>query len=145
MSDTNTSGKNCSNFRVLFDRIADGDKSIDLAERNLHEAHGSSCTSCQIWKSQTMEVMDMTAVMPKFDVSEALTQRILNSVETEKTKVLSLERLPAAPLGIIAAIAVIMLLPAEGLQGALAWSVGVVGLVLLQVLLKSASATESVG
>ncbi len=87
----------------------------------------------------------MTAVMPKFDVSEALTQRILNSVETEKTKVLSLERLPAAPLGIIAAIAVIMLLPAEGLQGALAWSVGVVGLVLLQVLLKSASATESVG
>lgn len=145
MSDTKTSGNSCNEFRKLFDRIADGDQSVGPAARKAHDEHVADCSSCQSWKAQTLQIIDMSSALPSFDVSEALTQRILNSVETERKKSISLERLPAAPLCVMAATAIVLLLPAEGLQGALSWSAGILGLLLLQILLRSASAQESLG
>lgn len=145
MSEIDKSGKDCAEFRVLFDRLADGDKSVSSDERKRYEAHDGSCKSCEAWQRQSKDLMDMMAAMPQFDVSEALTQRILSSVETEKGKVISLESLPAMPLGIVAAAAVILLFPVDGVQGALSWMAAAAGLVLLQVLVKTTSASEVTG
>jgi hypothetical protein len=145
MSDTNKSGINCADFRALFDRIADGDKGVNSTELNAYEGHKDHCAACRSWKAQTVDLMDLASGLPNFDVSEALTQRILTSVENEQRKVVSLEHLPAAPLCIVAAVTLILLLPVEGLQGALSWFVSLMGLGLLQALLKSASVSESPG
>jgi hypothetical protein len=145
MSDTNKSGINCADYRALFNRIADGDKSVSSTEKNAYEGHVDHCAGCRSWKAQTVDLMDLASGLPNFDVSEALTQRILTSVDSERSKIVSLEHLPAAPLCIIAAVTMILLLPVEGPQGALSWFVSLMGLGLLQALLKSASTTESPG
>lgn len=145
MSEIDNFGNDCAEFRVLFDRLADGDKGITSGEKKRYADHDGSCKSCAAWQRQSKDIMDMMAAMPQFDVSEALTQRILTSVETEKGKVVSLESLPAMPLGIVAVASVILLFPVDGVQGALSWMAAAAGLVLLQVLVTSTSASEMPG
>ena len=145
MNEANKFGKDCADSRALYDRLADGDKSVSSEQIKLHNEHTASCKPCQVWQSQILALSDMASALPQFDVAEALTQRILSSVETEKAKIISLERLPAMPLGVVAAVVVVLLLPTEGLQGAFSWSAGVMGLLLLQALLKSANASEMPG
>lgn len=144
MTDTNTSGINCNQFRELFDSQVDGNRNLEPSTEKMYKQHEESCKACHTWKSQTVEIIGMSANLPMFDVSEALTQRILASVETEKAKVISFQGLPAGPLCAATALAVVLLLP-EGLQGTLSWAAGLIGLALLQLLLNSASASESVG
>lgn len=51
------------------------------------KVHLENCISCQTWRSQTDQIIDMTRTLPQFNVSENLTQSILEQVSVvEKTQ-----------------------------------------------------------
>lgn len=145
MSDIENSGKNCAEFRALADRLADGEAGLTVAQKEYCQEHVKVCKACRAWQYQTREIVDMVSMMPQFDVSEALTQRILSSVERERGVKSALEALPAMPLGIVAGFSFILLLPMDGIQGAFSWTAAIAGLVLFQVLLKSTASSEAAG
>lgn len=91
-----TNGIRCNRVRELLADILDDttESTSSALSRSTIEVDGEpinvhleNCIACQIWKTQTDQIIDMTRTLPQFDVSENLTQSILTQVSAaEKTQ-----------------------------------------------------------
>jgi len=132
------SENSCAEFRSLF---SDDEVSSSLAaeQRLLLNTHQNSCAACDSWCKQHADLIQLAETLPQFDVSEGLTQRILDSVGKQATPGLETSLLP---IGLVAAVAAFVLVPVDSLQGLYGWGAGILGLWALQLLMKSASTSE---
>lgn len=131
----------CRQFRLAFDGLAAGVETGDAFGSDLRETHALECPSCAAWKSQTEQLLDLTACMAQFDVSEALTQKILSSVESDRRVSGAFDRAPWLPLGAFGTLA-LALACSESVEGVTAWLAGMLGLALLELLLSSSTKVE---
>lgn len=129
---------NCVEYRDLFAALESGN-AINEIDETTAKTHLSTCADCAAFKQQHEFIAEAAANMPMFDVSESLTQKILQSVDVKAARVdLFL------PLGITAGLVFLMLSPSDSLNGWIAWGAGGLGLCALQFLVKSADAGEQV-
>ena len=132
----------CNKFADLFKRM-DGGMSLSSQEQSSFDAHKLDCKPCSIWLSQHNQISDMAMSMPQFDVSEGLTQKILDSVHTEKTPGLGLET-SLMPLSLATAAVFLVLIPFDSWQSVYGWGAGIAGLFALQLLMNAANKQEQV-
>lgn len=124
----------CLNLRRLADEPENG--------AQFHK-HMESCDACKQWHVQNQEIVSMVGVLPQFDVSEALTQNILTAVaEQPRKRVVPTNLL--TPVALVAAAVCCTVLPIDSLEGFLACGVGMIGLYVVYLLVKSAPAEEVV-
>jgi len=116
----------CTKYRLDFDRLQIADP-----------AHEAQCSSCRVWTAQTQSILDVAAAMPQFDVSEALTQRILESVEAEAKRP-RVEFGLLLPAAFAAGVALFTMAPVESVEGMLSWAIGLAGVVLLKAIVEMA-------
>ena len=129
----------CDSFRDYYARRESG-HSISENENMRSSEHVETCISCSAFAKQHETIIETMASLPQFDVSEKLTQSILQSVYLSQPKKADL----LLPIGAAAGVVFFALLPFDSIQGWLSWGVGLIGLCGLQVLLKSAERTESI-
>jgi hypothetical protein len=129
----------CNSFRDLYARKELGG-TISDADSARGSEHVSTCVACSSYAKQHEMIIHTMSSLPQFDVSEKLTQSILQAVQVEgqsRTTDLLL------PIGSAAALVFFALVPFDSIQGWLSWGMGLIGLCGLQVLLKSAERSES--
>lgn len=128
----------CKTFRHLFEMEESGD-SLSREKTDLMSEHESNCKACAGLRKQHRQIIEMAANFPQFDISEGLTQRILESLDKESSPGL---RTSFLPIGIATTVAVVMLVPFDSVQSLLGWGAGLLGLVSLEVLMKTANTRE---
>ncbi len=133
----------CDKVRQLLMELVDSesmgiahDQSGTLVDGEPAMQHVENCSSCQVWKSQTTDIVNVARVLPQFDVSESLTQSILRSVEKESK--VSQHRL----VWVVYAAAVSLFLftmlfvdAYESVWGIGSWVVGLATMVVLKMLI----------
>lgn len=129
---------NCSSYRDYYTRRESG-AVIGEHENTEGKKHIENCVSCNAFAKQHETIIESMSSFPQFDVSEKLTQNILQAIQATPAKTGDL----LLPIGMAAAVVFFALLPFDSLQGWLSWGMGLVGLCGLQALLKSAERTES--
>jgi len=132
--------EDCKNYKAKYDDLRGG--ALGSGEELQMNAHHEQCASCQAWRAQTDKLIDMSAAIPQFDVSEALTQRILVSVDAEHRKP-ALESGYLIPLAVVAAAMSLTVLPLDSIDGLFSWAIGLAGLFVLKAIV-SASPAETV-
>jgi anti-sigma factor RsiW len=118
----------------------DADESAGVA---IFQAHMAGCDACKRWHRENEEMSAMVSSMPQFDVSEALTQKIMNSVEAQPKR--HLVSSLWVPLSVVAVAASVTVVPLDTLEGLLSTALGGVGLYAVYLLIKGAPAEEMVG
>ncbi|HEY9719627.1 MAG TPA: hypothetical protein V6C69_19265 [Trichormus sp.] len=123
----------CRNARLYFDaRLAEDEPDCDGGPelRQKIEQHLTECTECLSWQRQTTELAAVASQMPQFDVSEALTQRILNDAAMQQSKKGSIIATVAGVLVALCALAVLQVIDqCESTTGILSWCLGMVTMV----------------
>ncbi len=130
------SSHECKSFRSAIEaKLDSGGRLAELVKLSEHRLLLNSCASCADWCRQTNDLLSAAAVLPQFDVSEALTQRILSAVQAERQSSVTAKEivLTAAVLGL--AVAFVALESFESISGLLAWFAGVAAVAVLKVLL----------
>lgn len=100
------------------------------------QQHVENCSSCQIWKNQTMEMVSVARSLPQFDVSEALTQSILRQVEQEDS--VKQQRLAWVVYAATASLFLFVMLfvdAYESVWGVGSWIVGLATMIGLKMLI----------
>lgn len=128
----------CQSFRTLFEKLEFAD-SLTEQENLAYEQHFANCSACSSWSKQHSAILELSAAMPQFDVSEGLTQRIISSLEKSSTPAVETSLLP---LCLLAVLAFLVLVPFDSLQGICVWGLGVLGLILFQALIQAANTQE---
>lgn len=139
--------KDCEEFRLVACRVADDERDIEAGLLKLYNEHAGECKPCAAWKSHNDQIIELAVAMPQFDISEALTQKILSSVENEKQGIMPAIRslpstLPSLPLGVIGMFLMVVILPFDTVEGAMSWACGLAGLVALKLLVSTTNKTE---
>lgn len=129
---------NCNDYREYYAQRESGELTGENASLRASE-HVEKCSDCSAYLKQHEMLLQASANLPLFDVSEKLTQNILLSIETQQRKFDLL-----LPIGVATALIFFVLLPIDSLQGWLAWGLGLIGLAGLQQLLKSSDLSEMV-
>ena len=134
MEDQTQSGEECTRYRYAFDECRD---------EAWADEHKRGCQVCSAWTAQSVQIMDLAADMPQFDVSEALTQRILNAVELERA--VSPHRVPLyiCPSAILLAGLLLTAVPYETMDGLLSWVCGIGALGVVQFLVSTKSGEQA--
>lgn len=128
----------CNSFSELFEKQEIGLK-LNAQQQLDFDGHESSCASCSAMVRQHANIVEMASSLPQFDVSEGMTQKILDNVESQSTPGIETSLLP---IGIVAAVLYFLLLPYDSLQSILGWAASLVGLLGLQFLMNSANSQE---
>lgn len=139
---TDDTKNDCNEFADLFEK-KDGGQALSSQEQSAFDAHKTACKPCSIWLGQHEKISDMAMMMPQFDVSEGLTQKILDSVNTETTPGLGLGH-SLLPYGMAAAVFFFVLVPLDSWQSVFGWGAGLLGLFAFQVLMNTANTQEQV-
>lgn len=130
----------CLTFRKLYESGECG-HSLSASEQNSFDLHKSNCKSCSGFCLQHEEIAGCAGGLPQFDVSEGLTQRILDSIERQSTPRVETSILP---IGLAACVAFFVMVPFDSLQSLYGWGAGILGLFLLQLLMRTANSQEQV-
>ena len=128
----------CQQFKELFEQSESG-RELSCGEQAELAAHEKDCRGCLRWQQQHREIAALSAGLPQFDVSEGLTRKIMNSVEKQYTPGVQTSLLP---LGLAAGIGFVVMVPFDSVQSIFGWGVGIVGLMALQFLMKTANRQE---
>lgn len=135
MDDQIQLGEECKRYRQAFDECRD-DAWAD--------EHKRQCQPCCTWVTQSIQIVQLTAEMPQFDVPEALTQRILTAVELEKNVARTAMPIYVWPSAALIAGVMLTALPYESAEGLLSWGCGLMALVVVKFLVcGNKPATES--
>jgi hypothetical protein len=73
----------CNLFRLLILRKLDGERFSDSDSRQLKQ-HLQYCSSCCAFERTEHSILSFAISIPQFDVPEALTQKILVSINTQR-------------------------------------------------------------
>ncbi len=130
----------CASFARLFEK-QDSGYSLKESEEDFCKEHLAQCRACEIWQSEHRQISELAALMPQFDVSEGLTQKILDSVAKEATPKIETSLLP---LALSASAVFLVMLPFDSWQSVLGWGAGFLGMLLLQALMNTANSSEQV-
>ena len=130
----------CLTFRKMC-RLKQSAQVLTAPEQSHFDEHSHNCCSCSSWLTQHEQIAEMSRHLPQFDVSEGLTRNILDSIEKENTPGLDTSLLP---LGIVAAVIVLVMVPVDSFQSIYAWGSGILGLLALQFLMKTANTQEKI-
>ncbi len=93
--------------------------------------HKEACEGCRAWATQMSAIDDAVSAMPQFDVPEALTQRIMQSVESQPAGANSWLLLAALSLLSVAAFVYLGLYSLDSPQG---WIVSVISILSMAIL-----------
>jgi hypothetical protein len=137
--DARSTMENCKNYRLKYDDLRDG--ALESSEALELKAHRDQCAGCQAWQAQTESLMNMSSAMPQFDVSEALTQRIMASVEAESRRT-AVESGYLIPLAVVAAAMSLTVLPLDSVDGLFSWAIGLGGLFVLKAIVSVTPTAE---
>lgn len=130
----------CSTFAELFEKKEIG-LSLSAQEELSLSNHCNDCRSCQAMRNQHEQINQLASMMPQFDISEGLTQKILESVNTQTTPAVET---PLLPVALVAAVLFIIMVPFDSVQTLLGWAAGLLGMFALQGLMQTASTQEQV-
>ncbi len=130
----------CSCFLELFEKQEIG-LTLNSSQKAMFDQHSQECKSCLAILTQHSNIIEMASSLPQFDVSEGLTQKILEKVEKQSTPGIETSLLP---IGVFAAFLYFILLPFDSLQSVLGWGASLVGLFGLQMLMQSANSQETI-
>ncbi|HEY9784068.1 MAG TPA: hypothetical protein V6D17_01615 [Candidatus Obscuribacterales bacterium] len=112
----------CRDFRERFEgRLSPGNE-LSEGEIRVIEAHREECITCQQWASATEDLIAKVSSMPQFDVPEAVTQRIMQSVNAQPAYGDHLARVLFFVVG--ALVAFLVFESGESLAGLLSWAIG---------------------
>lgn len=128
----------CKTFLGLFEKVESGN-TLESEENTFMSQHEAECKACRSLKKQHLQITEMAASFPQFDISEGLTQKILQGIEKESSPGI---RTSFLPLGVATSLAVLLLVPFDSVQNLLGWGAGLLGLVSLQLLMKTANTRE---
>ena len=130
----------CSCFMELFEKQEIG-LPLNSNQKSMFDKHSQECKSCSAVLIQHSGILEIASSLPQFDVSEGLTQKILEKVEKQSTPGIETSLLP---IGIFAAFLYFILLPFDSLQSVLGWGASLIGLFCLQMLMQSANSQETI-
>jgi predicted anti-sigma-YlaC factor YlaD len=126
----------CRRLRSVFDDLGKGvGAARGQPDEQLILEHFAECADCRDWQSQTIDLVSQMSAMPQFDVSEALTQRILASVRDEESTRLSTAQMVSMAVATGVAVAFLCFDSLESAAGLASWLVGLSALFLLKPLL----------
>jgi hypothetical protein len=131
---------NCLTFKKLFEAWQCG-QTLSVSEQSRFDLHRQNCLSCSTWLSQHAEIAEMSRHLPQFDVSEGLTQKIMDSIEKQSLPGVQLSLLP---IGLASCLVFFVMVPFDSWQSLYGWGAGIMGLVALQLLMKTANKQEQV-
>lgn len=136
----------CDEVRELLMELVDSESmgiapdkaatEIALVDGEKASQHVENCSSCQTWKSQTIDILNVARALPQFDVSESLTQSILRSVETENKT--SQQRLAWVVYAAAVSLFLFLILfvdAYESVWGIGSWVVGLATMIVLKMLI----------
>ncbi len=117
---------------------------LDVSSKATVDEHLLGCLSCQTWAQQTESLVNVAAAMPQFDVSEALTQNIMVSIQSEVSSRKS------AKMPMMSAVATVLALTIlfysfsfDNVYGLISWTIGLASMYLLQRLICGGTAVET--
>ncbi len=143
-----TEANNCHDCKTLRSsletKLDSGAQLADLTSSSEIEKQLSSCASCRVWCEHTMDLIAAASVIPQFDVPEALTQRILVAVETERKASITVKEVVLTAIVLGLTVAFVALESFESVSGLLAWFAGVAAVAVLKVVLTAPSASGEV-
>jgi predicted anti-sigma-YlaC factor YlaD len=144
----NVNEDDCRNARLYFDaRLAEDEPECDGGPelRQKIEQHLTECAECLSWQRQTTELAAVASQLPQFDVSEALTQRILNDAAMQQSKKGSIIATVAGVLVALCALGVLQVVDqCESTTGLLSWLVGMVTMVAFAKFVSEPAAAATV-
>ena len=110
-------------------------KSTHEVDGELVSEHLKLCASCQSWQLQTEELVDMTRLLPQFDVSERLTQSILTQVAAvEKSRQQQLGWIVYATAVVLFVYVMLFVDAFESVWGIGSWMLGLATMIGLKLL-----------
>jgi hypothetical protein len=134
-------GDKCIEFRSLYDDGWLGSASDPL------RFHADNCAACQRWIAQVDDISRQVAVLPQFDVSEQLTQRILADVQAQgQGQALTPANLHYAllvPVVVACLVLTCTVAPVDTLEGTLSTLLALVALAGINLLFRTARVEES--
>src|SRR5262249_47119674 len=99
------------------------------------EARRKSCQPCAHWQRQVQDIVAAARATAQFDVSEALTQRILSAVEHERHwKAASAAQVGSMLVLLAAGAGVFVVDSMESLSGLGSWCVGLAVMFVIQTI-----------
>lgn len=126
----------CQSLRQLLDRKLSHEGALTEAESQNVDLHLTACSPCRDWSRQAQAIVEVARDMPQFDVSEALTQRILTSVEAESIYGRAYVNMLAPSLVLLAVMVLFFYVESgESLEGMLSWAIGLGLMAALKLLL----------
>lgn len=137
--DTN---KNCLEYRTNHDELIRGALSIDSVGRL--KDHESSCDGCHQWVLRTGELTSLSADMPQFDVSEKLTQSILQAVESQRKVSVTGQYGLLIPVAAICVTGLLAVFPMETVEGMISTAIGLAGVLLVKMVISGAKTEDLV-
>ncbi len=134
-----STGNECERARLLVDRRLDeGIEALTPDQAADLDAHLNGCPPCLLRQAQMREIVAAAKAAPQFDVSEALTQRILTSVEPEGSGRMSVVQV-AGMLALLGAGAGVFVSDSiESLYGIGSWCVAVAAMVVIKAVIGGA-------
>lgn len=118
-----------------------GDTALD-AQAHMHL---KQCASCSTWSQQVNEIAAVALNMPQYDVSEAMTQRIVSAIDAEPTYGRALGGVSAVQIVFgLAMFAFMLFEAAEDINGVISWSIGLAIVYGISLLVSSNREVETV-
>jgi hypothetical protein len=130
----------CLTFKKLFEGSECG-QVLSPQDQSRLDLHAGNCGSCSRLLKHHTEIVELAKHMPQFDVSEGLTQKILDSIEKQNTPGVQTSLLP---LGLVASVVFLVFVPFDTWQSLYGWGAGILGLIILQLLMKTANTQEQI-
>lgn len=133
----------CNQVREMIE--FGGEKgTLDSSSKAKVDEHLLDCLSCQKWAQQTESMVSMASAMPQFDVSEALTQNIMSSIQSEVATRKSPTMSMVSVVSTFAALAILFYsFSFDNVYGLISWTIGLASMYLLQRLVCGGTAEST--
>jgi hypothetical protein len=107
----------CAKYKADF--AMHGDEPDHVRSTDLQQ-HGENCANCRVWTKQMNSIVNDIGQIPQFDVSEALTQKVLAGI-TQERKSHAIKEWIVLPASLIVCAAVCFVAPLDSVEGACSW------------------------
>ncbi|MBI4534201.1 MAG: hypothetical protein HY711_09690 [Candidatus Melainabacteria bacterium] len=126
----------CDDMRLLVDRrLEESEAALTADQCEELKQHLSACASCRTWEQEMSEIMAMAASAPQFDVSEALTQRILSAVRGQTAFPVSTRQVVLVVLAVASMMSILVMDSVESIAGLGSWLISLAGMAVFKQLL----------
>lgn len=133
----------CTQVRELIE-FGSAKGALDSSDKEKVDEHLLGCLSCQTWAQQTESLVNMAMAMPQFDVSEALTQNIMSSIQAEASTRKSLAMPIISTVSTLVALAILFYSSSfDNVYGLISWTIGLACMYLLQRLVCGGTTVET--